>query len=101
MNLFCKGSTAVCMASRVTLGSHPGLGEKSSPGSVLLVAVTQDKLVKDILCQATFQGPLFAQNADMVFQLLDELDLLVQVAGLQEVSGTGGCCWCQWAAGAG
>ena len=72
------------MAGRVTLGTHPGLEGKSSPGSVLLVTITQDELVKDVLCQAAFRGPHVAQVADMVPQLLDELDLLVQVACPQE-----------------
>ena len=76
------------MAGRVTLGTHPGLGGKSSPGLVLLVAVTQGELVKDVLCQAAFQGLHVAQVADIP-QLLDELDLLVQVVGLQEVAQVG------------
>ena len=89
MKFFCKGNTADFMAGRVTLGSHPGLGGKSSPGSVLLVAVAHGELVKDVVFQAAFRGPHVAQLADMVSQLLDELDLLVQVAGLQEVAQMG------------
>ena len=89
MNLFCKGNTADFMAGRVTVGTHPGLRGKSSPGSVLLVAVAQGELVKEALCQGTFRGPRIAQVADMVLQLLDELDLLVQVAGLHEVAQVG------------
>ena len=80
MNLFCKGNTAVCMA---------GLGGKSSPGSVLLVAVTQAELVKEVLCQGIFWEPHVAQVAEMVPQLPDELDLLVQVAGPQELAQVG------------
>ena len=87
------------MAGRVTLGSHPGLRGKSSLGSVLLVAVAQGELVKDVLCQAAFRGPHVAQVADMVSQLLDELDLLVQVACPQEVAQVGHCF--QWPACAG
>ena len=77
------------MAGRVTLCSHLELRGKSSPGSVLLVAVTQGELVKDVLCQATFWGSHVAQDADMVPQLLDELNLLVQVVHLQEVAQVG------------
>ena len=89
VKFFCKGNTADLMAGRVTLGSHPGLRGKSSLGSVLLVAVAQGELVKEVLCQAAFRGPHVAQVADMISQLLDELDLLVQVAGLQEVAQMG------------
>ena len=77
------------MAGRVTVGTHPGLRGESSPGSVLLVAVAQGELVKDVVCQAAFRGPRVAQVADMVLQLLDELDLLVQGAGAQEVAQVG------------
>ena len=80
MNLFCKGNTAVCMA---------GLGGKSSPGSVLLLAVTQAELVKEVLCQGTFWDPHVAQVAELVPQLLHGLDLLVQGAGPQEVTQVG------------
>ena len=80
MNLFCKGNTAVCMA---------GLGGKSSPGSVLLVAVTQAELVKEVLCQGTFREPHVAQVAELVPQLLHGLDLLVQGASPQEVAQVG------------
>ena len=80
MNLFCKGNTADFMAGRVTLGSHPILGGEFSPDSVLLVADTQGELVKEVLCQSTFRGPRVAQFADKVLQILDELDLLYQVA---------------------
>ena len=55
--LFCKGNTAVCIAGRVTLGSHPGRGGKSSPGSVLLVTTPQGELVREVLCQSTFWEP--------------------------------------------
>ena len=54
------------MAGRVTLGSHPGLRGKSSLGSVLLVAVAQGELVREVPCQAAFRGPHVAQLADMV-----------------------------------
>ena len=64
------------------------LSGKSSPGSVLM-AITQGELVKDVLCQVTFQGSHVAQDADMVPQLLDELNLLVQVVHLQEVAQVG------------
>ena len=77
------------MAGRVTLGCHPGLGGKSSPGSVLLVTVTHGELVKGVVFQAAFRGPHVAQVADMVPQLLDELVLLVQVAGPQEAAQMG------------
>ena len=73
----------------MTLGSHLGLGGKSSPGSVLLVTITQGELVKEVLCQGTFRGPHVAQVADMVPQLLDVPDLLVQVASPQEVAQVG------------
>ena len=72
------------MAGRVTVGTHPGLGGKSSPGSVLLVADTQGELVKEVLCQGTFRGPHVAQMADKVLQILDELELLYQVADPHE-----------------
>ena len=84
MNLFCKGNTADFMAGRVTVGTHQGLGGKSSPGSVLLVADTQGELVKEVLCQSTFRGPRVAQFADKVLQILDELELLYQVADPHE-----------------
>ena len=88
MNFFCKGNTVVCMAGRVTLGSHPGLGGKSSPGSVLVTGV-QGELVKSVLCQTAFWRPHLAHVGEMVRQLLDELELLVQVARLQEVAQVG------------
>ena len=66
------------MAGRVTVGTHPGLRGKSSPGSVLLVAMAQGELLK-VLFQGTFRGPRVAQFADKVLQILNELDLLYQV----------------------
>ena len=72
------------MADKVTLGSHPGLGGKSSPGSFLLVTGVQGELVKDVLCQVNFWRPDRAHVGEMVPQLLHELELLVQVAHLQE-----------------
>jgi len=76
------------MAGRVTLGSHLGLGGKSSPGSVLVTGV-QGELVKSVLCQTAFWRPHLAHVGEMVRQLLDELELLVQVARLQEVAQVG------------
>ena len=51
--------------------------------------MAQGELVKDVVYQAAFRGPRVAQVADMVLQLLDERDLLVQVAGPQEVAQVG------------
>ena len=59
--------------------------------------MAQGELLKDVPCQATFQGPFVAQVADLVSQLVDELDLLVQVAGPQEVESVD----VAWPAGAG
>ena len=86
--LFLQGQYCGLYGRQGDLGQSPGTWCKSSPGSVL-VAVTQDELIKDILCQAAFQGPLVPQDADMVSQLLDELHLLVPVVGLQEVAQVG------------
>ena len=71
------------------LGSHPGLGGKSSPGSFLLVTGVQGELVKSVLCQTAFWRPHLAHVGEMVPQLLDELELLVQVVRLQEVAQVG------------
>ena len=85
MNFSCKGNTVVCMAGRVTLGSHPELMGKSSIGSVLVTGA-QGELVKDVLCQAAFWRPHLVHVGEVVPQLLDELELLVQVARRQEVA---------------
>ena len=99
MNFFCEGNTVVCMAGRVTLGSYQDSGGspvQAQSSSSLSLRVS---LSEDVLCQATFQGPHVAQVADMVPQILDELDLLVQVACPQEVAQVGHCF--QWPACAG
>ena len=97
MNFFCKGNTAVCMAGRVTLSVTWNFGESPVQALFSLSPITQGELVKDLLCQAAFRGPRVAQVADLILQLLDELDLLVQVAGPQEVESVG----VAWPAGAG
>lgn len=85
----------------MTLSSHPGLGGKSSPGLSPSVIVTQGELVQEVLCQGIFWEPYVAQVAEMVSQLPDELDLLVQVAGPQELAQVGRCRCYRWPAGAG